>query len=667
MDTRMKTTEQSLTRKQHIMVSLFSALAILPHGLNLPIPVSTFLMLLFSWRFGSLYYPRLQPARWLLVLVTFASIFLVLNQFHTLIGRDAGVGLLAVMMMLKTLESHKRQDLYITVFISYFVIITHFLFDQSIPMALYLFVVMVCLTALLIEINRVGITTQKYQSLVRTGIITLQAIPIAIILFVIFPRMTHPLWNLGIGTSGKTGLSDRVSPGQFSELVESPEVAFRVSFDRDPPDPQNRYWRGLVVWDTDGVSWFNKPDKPTHRIKLKDFGNISYEVFLEAHQQKWLYGLDLPLRTDANFTSLTYDLLLLRDHPVKQSLQYRVWSTTEKKNRILPPIMRVRALDLPNNVTQRQFALVEKWRTKAKKPRDFVNLALAHFNQLPFVYTFSPPRYLDNPIDQFLFEGREGFCEHYATSFAQLMRIAGIPTRLVLGYQGGEYNEMGDYFIIRQYDAHAWTEVWLDETGWLRVDPTAAVAPERIRFPIRHEFGEEGSPVMFQLDSTGFVATSLRRFTHFLDNANVQWRRWVIGYSREHQFSLMRNFGFDQLSRIQWSLITITLISIPLLLVALRLILSGKNSPSPVMLAYNRFCKRLARLGIARYPHEGPMDFAQRAINHRPDLTSQISRITALYIKLRYGSNPDPSQAQVLIRQVRQFHPGRKKSTTSTV
>ena len=657
----MLITDHSLTARQHLLVSLCAGLAIMPHALHVPVPITLFLILLFVWRLAAIRYPRFRPGRWLLVLATLGGVLLTFTQYHTLIGRDAGVGLLTVMMLLKILEVRKRQDLYVAVFISYFVIITHFLFDQSIPMALYLLSVMVCLTALLIEINRIRPSTTTSDPFIRTAIITLQAIPIAIVLFVIFPRLSQPLWNLGIGSSGTTGLSDRVTPGQFAELIESPEIAFRVSFDREVPAAAQRYWRGLVIWDTDGHSWFNNEGQALERhIQLNTFGEHSYEVFLEAHQQRWLYALDLPVSNNQNFR-LTQDLLLQSRKPVRQSLTYQVRSTTQQQNRVVLPGMLQRALELPGNVTQRQFDLVEQWRRSAETPREIVDLALAHFNTQPFVYTLKPPHYLDNPIDQFLFETQEGFCEHFATSFAQLMRIAGIPTRLVLGYQGGEYNKLGGYFIIRQYDAHAWTEVWLEESGWLRIDPTAAVAPERIRFQLRNDFGAEGSPAMFQLDELGLVGSSLRRFAHMLDNANIQWRRWIIGYNREHQFSLMRNFGFDRLTPLQWSLIAIGLIAIPLLLVTLRLVLSGRNQPAPEILAYNRYCKKLARSGIRREAYEGPMDYAKRAIAQRPDLTAPISRITALYIKLRYGPNPDKTQIQKLIRQVKQFHPGRQK------
>ena len=659
----MQVSNHALTPRIHAALSLIAALAILPHGIHLPLPVTFYLFFLFCWRFVSLRFIRIKPGRWLLVGATLGGLILIYHQFHTLIGRDAGVALLTIMLLLKVLEVHRRRDLYVTVFITYFVVITHFLFDQSIGLALYLMAVVVSLTALLMEINRVKPSRKLIDPLFRTLIITLQAAPIAFILFVIFPRISHPLWNLGSSASGITGLSDTVTPGAISQLVESPEVAFRVSFDNDPPIPQARYWRGLVIWDTDGVNWYNKPGNPrrTTPIKGSTEPEHRYEIFLEAHQKNWLYALDIPLSTSAKAT-LTTDFQLLTEKPITQYLQYRVFSTTQQHNRVLLQGMRERALSLSDNVTKRQYDLVAGWRSKAKNSRDIVDQALAHFNNKPYVYTLSPPLYQDNPIDEFLFEGREGFCEHYATSFTQLMRIAGIPARLVLGYQGGEYNDLGNYFIIRQYDAHAWSEVWLDELGWVRIDPTAAVAPERIRFPIRTDFGEQGSPVKFQFDSHGIISSALRQIGHLLDNANIQWRRWVIGYSREHQFNLMRTFGFDTLSRLQWSLVAAGLIAIPLLLVGLRLVMAGKQPISPVILAYHRYCRRLSKLGIPRQPHEGPLDYAKRASAYRPDLTAPISRITSLYIQLRYGPDPDRQQLQTLVRQVRRFHPGRRRT-----
>ncbi|MCU7942122.1 MAG: DUF3488 and transglutaminase-like domain-containing protein [Candidatus Thiodiazotropha sp. (ex Cardiolucina cf. quadrata)] len=644
-------------------LTLIMGLALLPHVSNIPLNISLYLSLLFIWRIAGLYSSKLQPGRWLLMAVTLISIAIVYSQYQTLLGRDAGVALLGIMLMLKVMEIKKRRDIYISVFISYFVIITQFLFSQSLLLTLYLIIIVTCLTALLLEINRVTPAHNFLQPIVKTIQITSQALPIAIILFIIFPRITQPLWSFGLESSARTGLSDRVTPGSVSDLIESSEVAFRAEFKQPPPPTQQRYWRGLVLWDTDGYSWYTDKEQPITNIntQLTMLSQpVKYEIFLEPHDEKWLIALDVPLEAPAR-SRLTDDFQLVHNERVTKPKNYSLHSLTKYNMSNLTPMLRQRALKLGVTVTDQQRELVARWKRESNNDSEMVEQALRFFNTNPFVYTLSPPTYLSNPVDEFLFEGRAGFCEHYATSFNQLMRIAGIPSRLVLGYQGGEYNELGDYFIIRQYHAHAWSEVWLEGRGWVRIDPTAAVAPERIEYPLRLAFGEEGAPAMFELDGSGLAASMIRHFTHALDSANIRWRRWIIGYSREHQFTLMRNFGFNTYTTIQWSLITLGLVAIVLLVVVFNIMRQGRLRLTPTQQLYQRFCKKLSNLGITRRAYEGPMDYAKRAARNRPDLADQIMAIIDLYIKLRYASQTrDYEQQRTFARQVRQFRPRRR-------
>jgi transglutaminase-like putative cysteine protease len=649
-----------LTPRQQGALNFIGVLAVLPHAFHFPLTINLYLLLLSLWCWMALRWSQFKPGRWLRLLSTISGVALIYSHFHTLIGYESGVPLLTVMLLLKVLETQQRRDLIITIFISYFVIITHFLYNQSILLALYLLGVMIASSALLMEINRVKASNTIFDPLLRAATITLQAMPIALIIFVIFPRISQPLWHLSRETTGVTGLSDRITPGNISRLAESKEIAFRINFKRTPPKPEARYWRGLVIWDSDGVSWYNQPSQRfiKHRRGVHNDTEVNhiYQVFLEAHNKPWLYSLDLPLSSPSGAV-LTEDRQLLTKKPISQPLSYQVLSSTQQRDRYLPKNLRQRALSLPKNVTQRQRDLVNKWRTINNSPAQVVQLALKHFNQQPFVYTLTPPRYHYNPIDQFLFEGKEGFCEHYATAFTQLMRLADIPTRLVVGYQGGEFNPVGNYFIVRQSDAHAWTEVWLEQQGWVRIDPTAAVAPQRIRFSIQNDLRQPGSPVNFHINASSF----LRQFNHVLDSVNVQWRLWVIGYSLEHQSSLMRRFGFDAFSHLEWGLLTMGMITIPLILLGLRLRLSGRMRPPRVVAAYRLFCRRLARLGIPRHPYEGPKDYAQRARTARPDLATPISRVTALYISLHYGPHPNKRDIHKLYQQVRQFRPKRRR------
>jgi protein-glutamine gamma-glutamyltransferase len=651
--------DHSLTPRLQLQLYLLTGLVLLPHVRHLPIPVTLFLFITLGWRLASLWLPKLIAGRLLLLLFTMGGVALIYSQHQTLLGRDAGVSLLSIMLVLKTLEVRKRRDLYVTIFIAYFVVVTQFLFDQSFTLLLYLLLVLVGHTSLLLEINRVVPSRRPFTVYRQTLLMTLQALPIAIILFVMFPRLTHPIWQFGLDASASTGLSDQVRPGTISQLIQSSEVAFRASFEGAAPPPETRYWRALVLWDTDGQSWFTQQSDPLPDVspQLSQSAHpVRYEIFLEPHRKHWLFALDLPAEVPANIHR-SVDYLLSVSEAVNRPLQYKLLSYIQYQTLDTSPALRQRALKLPANITERERALVAQWQAGSNTQNQLITKALDFFHRNEFVYTLNPPAYLTNPIDEFLFEGREGFCEHYATAFTQLMRVAGIPARLVIGYQGGEFNRVGNYYTIRQYDAHAWTEVWLKDQGWVRIDPTAAVAPERIRNAIQPTVGSVGDPVMFRLDKTGLIGSMLSDVGMFLDNSNLQWRRWVLAYSREEQFGLIRELGLDFLATREWGFIIIGLVGMVLGLIAWRLIQQGRVKLDPVLSIYRRFCRRLAAIGLPRQAHEGPLDYATRVSQQRPDLAHQIKVITSLYVRCRYGVAATPSNRLALARWVRRFRP----------
>jgi len=657
------TGEQSLTPGLQLQLYAATGLVLLPHIGHLPLPVTLFLFAALGWRLASLRLPRLQPGRWLLIPITLAGGYLVYSQHHTLLGRDAGVSLLSVMLVLKTLEVRKRRDLTVTVYIAYFVIVTQFLYNQSFSLLLYLLAMLIAHTSLLLAIQRITPASSPFDAYKKTFRITLQALPIALILFILFPRLSHPLWNFGYDASAVTGLSERVSPGTISQLSQSSEIAFRVSFQQVAPPQEQRYWRALVLWDTDGFSWFTDHDRGfsdnASRL-IPDSDPVEYTLFLEPHRQRWLYALDMPAVSHSG-AELTADFRLQARKPVDRPLQYKGLSFTEYHFDALPSGQRERALQLSGNITSRQRNLVRTWLSAGNDPEAVVQQALDYFRRQPFVYTLSPPRYQDNPVDQFLFESREGFCEHYASAFTQLMRLAGIPARMVVGFQGGEFNRVGDYYAIRNYDAHAWSEVWLDPQGWVRVDPTAAVAPERVRLAIQPGRSAIGTPVRFIGDRAGFLGAAFQQLGMALDAAEVNWRLWVLGFSKEQQFDLMREFGLDFLFSAGWGLVTLALIFCILALNALRLVWQGRIRQAAESALYSRFCQRMAAIGLPRRPSEGPLDYSRRIARQRPDLAPQVQAITRLYIGLRYGARQTRPQRSAFADRVRRFRPRRLK------
>jgi len=656
------TIDSALTPRSQRQLYLLTGLVLLPHTGHLPLIVTLLLATTMIWRLISHRFPGLQPGRLILMLLTAASIALVYSQHQTLLGKEAGVSLLTLMLALKTLEVRRRRDLYVTVYIAYFVVVTQFLFDQSFTLLIYLLVLLVGHTSLLLEINRFEPPKGRFEAYRETLRITLQALPIAVVLFILFPRLNQPIWQFGLDEGARTGLSDLVSPGSVSRLTQSSEVAFRVSFEQTPPPREARYWRALVLWDTDGRNWFNDPQRrqPVGEGKfLESRDPVSYEIFVEPHRKRWLFALDLP-GTSSGKNQLSQDFLLSLPNPVTRALRYTATSFIQYRTAPPTPAMRQRALNLPDNITRRQRELVARWRRQARDDARLIAEALDFYHRNEFVYTLNPPLYNDNPVDQFLFGAREGFCEHYATAFTQLMRIAGIPARLVVGYQGGEFNPFGDYFTLHQYDAHAWSEVWLSGRGWVRIDPTQAVAPERIRSAINPRLGDVGEPALFRLDKQGFVASGLRRLSLLLDTTHLQWRRWVLGYSREEQFGLMQELGFDFLPSGEWGLLTVGGVALIIAILAGLLLWQGRTKRDSLVVLYGIFCRRMATVALARDPYEGPLDYSNRLCRQRPDLAARVRNITGLYIRLRYGRYATTAMRREFASQVRRFRPRRR-------
>lgn len=649
-----------LSHRIQLSLSLLTLLVVAPHFTRLDLRVSLAFVAVILLRVASLYLPRLRIGRWTLLGITLISAALIFLLYPLLMGLPAKVALLSLMLGLKLLECHRARDLYVVIFLGYFTLITHFLFNQEMLLVAYVLVMVVGLSGLLIEAGRARSQGGwPLRSLRVAAGMTLQAMPVMLLLFFLFPRIHGPLWNLGVDNStGQTGLSDNITLGSISRLIRSRAVAFRVEFDQQIPAPPLRYWRGPVLWQTDGRRWNQARLGESGAVSYRSSAEpISYQVTLEPSPNDWLYALDLPetLPAGANLTAdfqiIAKDIRQRRyRYSASSRLQYHTGPLSEQQRRL--------GLQLPDSITPRMQALVSRWRTESANDQQLVNRALQYFRSEPFYYTLNPPLLESNPVDQFLFDSRRGFCEHYATSFTLLMRLAGIPARVVTGYQGGERNPLGDYLIVRQSDAHAWSEVWLEQGGWTRIDPTAAVAPERIERSFEFDLQENGAPgipVIFSIGDSDLLNRLARQLRLGLDAANASWHRWILGYSSDQQQRLLQLLGFGALSAFKLALTMMLAIAalVPLLILLLRW--RSRVKPDPVQRDYGIFCRRLARKGIVRLPHEGPEDFARRIIRQRPDLQRPVSAIANLYIGLRYGSKEDPQQRRRLHRLVRGF------------
>ena len=623
-----------------------------PHIKNLPPLLVGFFLLSVFWFAAGIWQSRYFPKRWLLFVLTLVGVGLLFKQLHGVFGRDAGTALIVVALGLKLLEIRSKRDAILIVYLAFIVVSSVFLYEQSILMAAYM-----PLAAMLLLVTLIALHANQAPTpfaFKTASMILLQALPLAMVIFVFFPRLEAPRWLwLKDENKASSGLSNTLEPGSIGELSLSDALVFRVRFtDKIPPPPQ-RYWRGPVYSKTDGVSWSASPnDHQSSAVELSG-ESYSYTIMMEPQKESWVFALEMPESFDGSLRKNAYQQLLTSKPPDERA-EYRVTSRPVYNTGALSPSEREANLQLPAKPSNRQRALIEALQGFAGQPETFIQNLLQHFRTEQFYYTLTPPVMLNDPIDTFLFETRTGFCSHYATAFVYLLRIAGIPARVVGGYQGGEVNKVGHFLEVRQADAHAWSEAWLEHKGWVRFDPTAAIAPERIERGVNVDLQIASGAVNFGIVVTRSEALDwLKRSRQLWQSLDYNWQRWVINYNTLNQNQFLQSLGiFDIASLAQGLVVSLLLITLPL---SWWLLSDKGRSVDKTLRLYLRFCSKLARAGIRIGNSEGAKDFAERAVTLRPDLAGQIKEITRLFIRLRYEAQADESDFQALKKAIRKF------------
>jgi transglutaminase-like putative cysteine protease len=627
-----------------------------PHALHLPPWVSVTAALLGLYRLLAQRRRWKLPgryARYALALMAFAG---VLGAFRTLNGAEAGTSLLLLLAMLKLMEAQGLRDYFLAVVIAYFLGIANFLYDQTIQLALYMVPAVLVTTMAMLNVAHPDPERRLGNSLRSVARLLLPAIPMAAALFLLFPRISGPLWGFGGQKhAGVTGLATTMSPGDLSELAQSDEIAFHVKFDGVAPPRSEMYWRALVLHDYDGKTWRsgNVPWRGPADAVLAG-APVHYQVTLEPNNLNVLYTLDLPARLpDESYLSASYETDV-RSAVTERKL-YEVTSYPRARyGADTPHWMRQRDLALPKGSDPRTRALAQEWVASGKSTAQIVNAALDMFHDQPFRYTLQPGELKGGDrIDQFLFQSRSGFCEHYAGAFVFLMRAANIPAHVVIGYQGGTQNPLDDYYVVRQQEAHAWAEVWTEGRGWTRVDPTGAVDPARVEQGLGGALPNE--------DLAGSIYDRyawLGAMRNSWDALDSGWNKWVLAYGPELQAKFFSKVGLDYGDWLQLALVLGGLVAAFTGLYWLYL-MWDRRPPRlpPVSRDYARFCTRLARLGLPRAGHEGPRDYAQRVVAARADLEREVLEITDRYVELRYQ---DEGDAAGFRRLVKTFRPRRK-------
>jgi len=475
------------------------------------------------------------------------------------------------------------------------------------------------------------------ENLVQAGSLLAQALPFMLVLYLLFPRINGPLWGLPADAfTGQTGLSDSMAPGNIANLVRSGEIAFRVRFDEVPPARQQLYWRGPVLENFDGRIW-RQATRPASPERIEELGpRIAYEMTLEAHGQRWLLALDAPVALPAD-AKLDGRLAALAPRPVDKRQRLRLSSSPAYRlNTAESPLSLSDNLRLPANGNPQTRELARNWQAQANGPAEVIARALRHFREEPFHYTLQPPLLGRDGIDDFLFRTRRGFCEHYAAAFVVLMRNAGIPARVVTGYQGGEMNPRDGYLVVRQSEAHAWAEVWLEKRGWVRVDPTAAVAPERIERGIVDAL-PAGEPLPAFLMRHGDWLRDLRHRWEALNNA---WNQHILGYDTQRQRDLLSRLGFE----VDWRQLIIALGLACAIVLALVTAWSLRQRirPAPEIRLWHRAQRRI---GIHCAPGETPLAFAARLRAADPALAARFDPVVRHFLLARYAPDNPTSLA----------------------
>ncbi|MCU0841208.1 MAG: DUF3488 and transglutaminase-like domain-containing protein [Thiobacillaceae bacterium] len=625
-------------------------LAGLPHASHFPPWLSALCAGLWLWRAALAAADRPLPVRWLRVVLALAAVALVFSQFGLFLGRQAGVPLLVLLVFVKLLETETPRQKRLALLLSYFVALSLFLFNQSLPITAYLLAVAWLITAALAQLQPLP-SPDPRPGLITAARLMLAGLPLAVALFLFFPRLDRPLWLLPSGERvARAGLSDTMRPGDFGRLILSGEIAFRASFAGTPPDSRELYWRGPVLTRFDGRAWSAPPNPRPMGVAADGLdAPLRYSLTLEPHQRAWVFSLGLPAALPPQ-TRLLEGLQLVAEAPITQRRRFEL--TSHPRYRLgADPAELAEALRLPEGYNPRARDLAERWRAEAGQPGRLAERALAHFRQA-FTYTLAPPTLGLHSVDEFLFDTRRGFCEHYASSFVFLMRAAGIPARVVTGYLGGEANPIDGHLVVRQSDAHAWAEIWLAEEGWVRMDPTASVSPLRL------ERGLTAALPAVELPAglTRLHAPWLRDLRHAWEAMNNGWNQWVLGYNLDRQLRLLARLSPALADRAWLAAGAALLVGLALMtLLAWRGL--PRAAPDPAARLYARFLARLARVGPRCEATEGAADFARRAGQQRPDLAAEIERVSALYLRARYA--PDPAALAELGRAVARFRPRR--------
>jgi transglutaminase-like putative cysteine protease len=643
-----------------LWVCAVSTAAILLQAAHVPAWITLAALALVAWRLAAIRGAARLPGGLVRVALGIAFVAAVFAQYRTLDGLVPGTAMLMLMAAIKLLETRARRDQFVVIGGALFLLLAACLYAQALAwVPLYVADALLCCSALAVVAHAAGAEEAGFpppsrpastdlgtrEAVALAGRTLLYAMPLAILLFLFFPRLPGHFWAVTSGDDAVTGLSDTMTPGSITRLTTSYDIAFRVHFDGRPPPPEERYWRGIVLHDFDGATWTagRYAARQTQRLDCLSTP-YRYSVYLEPTFERWWLALDTVMGPPSPSVRYTGDYQLVATHRVTRSLTYSALSCPQVRSLApLSPAARLEDTQLPARRNPRTRALALRLRRRAGSDAAFVQAALAFLRTGGFSYSLTPPPLgPDDPVDDFLFHTRTGFCGHYASAFVDMMRAAGVPARVVTGYLGGKLNPYDGTFIVRQSDAHAWAEVWLHGRGWTRVDPTAVVEPERLYRGILDLLPNAVSVPERLVHAWPWVGAALERW----EALNGWWNARVVGFDYRSQLNLLGDLGFRSpaLRDAGWAFAATLLAWLAWVSWRFGTEIGGPP-PDRLARAYARLCRKLSRAGLPRAPHQGPLAYAQAIIRRRPDLAPRVRPLLDEYAELRFGPATERTNA----------------------
>ncbi len=644
---RARAASPALTRDAFDLMCLSAAIVLVAHVPHLSPWLSGGLALMLAWRWWQRRQRSGGAPAWLKLPILALLVLAVTASNANPLGQQAGASFAIGLLVMKLLESETTRDARVAMGFACFTLMTALLFDQGLLATVFIALGLLPTLATLRALEPAQLRTSLPRTLLPALSLLAAALPLALFAFVLVPRLNGPLWGTPSSHASVTGLSDSMSPSEFGELLLDDSPALRVAFDDAPPPNNQRYFRAYVLWDYDGRRWSSPDPGDEAAAPVEVAATTSYRVSLEPSRQRALPALDLPIEAPAH-AQLLADHQLLADRPVNDPLEYRVRSAL--RYHLQPSLSadaRQRALRLPGGFNPRTQALATQWRQRyGSDDGAIAQAALSLFHDGGFRYTLAPAELGREAMDDFLFTTHEGFCEQYASAFTVLMRAAGIPSRVVTGYQGGYWNTLGNYLLVRQSDAHAWSEIWLAGRGWVRIDPTAAVRPERISL---------GAYAAAEDQQTWYRSDWLESMRNHWDIVNRWWNEGVIGFDTMSQRGLLTPFGIHDLDGTALgALLVVGSALFAALGLAWAMARRDKIDPA---LAWMRVLEhKLDRHGVTRRPGEGPQHYLSRAARALPARRDALKALSESYLECRYAhAEPSPESVRAFRRLVRDF------------